>query len=61
MGSDKVYVLIVAIPNNIEIDGYRYCISKMIDNVDMTSYSLFNKLLPREFIYGYYIKNVKYN
>lgn len=60
LGSDKVYVLIIAIPKEIEIDGYRYYISKMIDNVDMTSYSLFNTLLPREFIYGYYIKNIKY-
>ena len=61
LGSDKVYVLIVAIPKDIEINGFRYCISKMIDNIDMISYSLFNTLLPREFIYGYYIKNVKYD
>ena len=60
LGSDKVYVLIIAIPKEIDIDGFRYYISNMIDNKDMTSYSLFNTLLPREFIYGYYIKNIKY-
>ena len=60
LGSDKVYVLIIAIPKEIDIDGFRYYISNMIDNVDMTSYPLFNKLLPREFLYGYYIKNIKY-
>ena len=60
LGSDKVYVLIIAIPKEIEIDGFRYYISNMIDNIDIISYPLFNTLLPREFIYGYYVKNVRY-
>ena len=60
LGNDKVYVLVIAIPNNIEIDGNRYNIRNMIDNLDTISYPLFNILLPREFIYGYYIKSVKY-
>ena len=60
LGSDKVYVLIIAIPKKIEIEGEKYFISDMINNKDITSYSLFNLLLPREFIYGYYMKNVRY-
>ena len=60
LGSDKVYVLIIAIPKEIDIDGFRYYISNMIDNVDIISYPLFNTFLPREFIYGYYMKNVRY-
>ena len=60
LANNKVYVLIVAIPKNIEIGEARYSISDMIDNRDITSYPLFNTILPREFIYGYYIKNVSY-
>lgn len=60
LGDNRVYVLIVAIPKYVEIEGMRYFISKMIDNVDIINYSLFNTLLPKEFIYGYYIKSVNY-
>ena len=60
LGSNKCYVLIVAIPKCIEIDGKKYCIKDMIEYIDITNFSLFNVLLPKEFIYGYYAKNVSY-
>lgn len=60
IGDNKCYVLIIAIPKYVDIDDKRYNIQDMLEYKDIVNYSLFNVLLPREFIYGYYIKNVSY-
>ena len=60
IGDKRCYVLIVAIPKYINIDKKRYFIENFIECSENVDTSLFNILLPKEFIYGYYIKNVSY-
>ena len=50
----------MAIPKYINIDDKRYFIEGMIECKEDVGVSLFNILLPKEFIYGYYVKNVSY-
>ncbi len=56
--SDKRYVLIIAIPNYIHVDGIEYFIGDLIEDSSIINYALFSKIVPREFIYGYYVKTV---
>lgn len=58
LGKGKTYVIVVAIPKYIYLNGKKCCISSMIQDVGFVNYSLFNSLLPKELIYGYYVKNV---
>lgn len=55
------YVLIILIPKYIYINGYKYLLRDLVDNNHMVNYSLFDSLLPKEFIYGYYVRNVNFN
>ena len=57
---DKIYVIIVAIPKNIYLNGKKYSLGDKLEYIDVASYSLFSSLLPKEFIYGYYVKNITY-
>jgi len=57
---NKIYVIVVAIPKYIYLNGKKYFLRNKLEYVDMASYSLFDILLPKEFIYGYYVKNISY-
>lgn len=56
----KSYVFIIMIPNYIYLNGKEYFIGDMTQFINLANYSFFYTLLPKEFIYGYYIKEINY-
>lgn len=58
-GSSKKYVIIVMIPTYIYIGDREYYLGDMTEPINLANYSLFCYLLPKEFIYGYYVRDVK--
>lgn len=54
---NQVYNVIVVIPSYIKIKEKNYFIGNYKNKLNIATYSLFYKLLPKEFIYGYYVKN----
>lgn len=59
-GCGKKYILVIIIPNVIYLGGKEYFIGDMTQPINLVNYSFFHTLLPKEFIYGYYIKEVNY-
>ena len=55
---NKNYVIVVIIPNYIYIDDKKYFLGDMKDVRNLANFALFYELLPKEFIYGYYTRNV---
>lgn len=56
--ADKKYIVVVIIPNYIYLHGKEYFLGDLREPVNLVNYALFHTLLPREFIYGYYVRNV---
>lgn len=59
-GCGKKYILVIAIPNVIYLNGKEYFIGDMTQPISLVNYSFFHTLLPKEFIYGYYVREVDY-
>lgn len=59
-GCGKKYILVIIIPNIIYLGDREYFIGDMTQPISLVNYSFFHTLLPKEFIYGYYIKEVSY-
>ena len=59
-GCGKKYILVIIIPNYIYLGGKEYFIGDMTQPISLANYSFFHTLLPKEFIYGYYIRDVRY-
>ena len=54
----KSYVLVVIIPNYIYINNKDYFIGDLTESICIANFSFFHTLLPKEFIYGYYVRNI---
>jgi len=59
-GIGKSYVFVIIIPNYIYLNGKEYFIGDLTQPISLLNYSFFHTLLPKEFIYGYYIREVAY-
>ena len=56
--NNKAFIIVVAIPKYISIKGREYFIGETsgYNDVNIANFSLFYSMLPKEFIYGYYVK-----
>lgn len=58
--SNKCYVVIVAVPKYICLYEKKYKLSNVLMQQGIVNYSLFDILLPKELIYGYYAKDIAF-
>lgn len=56
----RCHILVIIIPNYIYLNGREYFLGDLTQPISIANYSLFHTLLPKEFIYGYYIKEVSH-
>ncbi len=58
---DKIINIFVAIPNFLLLDDKEYFIGNLFQPINIGNKILFNDHLPKEFIYGYYVKKASFN